>query len=259
MTVGRTRCVTLLGIDGRVVDVEADVASGLSTFTVTGLPDTALAQARDRVKAACRNSGLGFPDGRVTVNLSPASLPKHGSGFDLAIAVAVLTAGRVVPAAPPRAVVHLGELGLDGRLRSVRGVLPAVLAAARAGVETVVVPAANEVEASVVPGIDVRGVVSLAGLVALYRGEPELDEPVVHDARPARRSHGLAHRLPAAGRSGPVGRHRPAGRAAQRSRSPLPVATTSSSWGRRARARRCWPHGCPTCCPDLRASSRRWR
>jgi magnesium chelatase family protein len=181
MAVGRTRCVTLLGIDGRVVDVEADVASGLTAFTVTGLPDTALAQARDRVKAACRNSGLGFPDGKVTVNLSPASLPKHGSGFDLAIAVAVLTAARVVPATLPRAVVHLGELGLDGRLRSVRGVLPAVLAAARAGVETVVVPAANEVEASVVPGIEVRGVVSLAGLVALYRGEPEVDEPVVHD------------------------------------------------------------------------------
>jgi magnesium chelatase family protein len=182
MAVGRTRGVTLLGIDGRVVDVEADVATGLTSFTVTGLPDTALAQARDRVKAACRNSGLGFPDGRVTVNLSPASLPKHGSGFDLAIAVAVLTAAHVVPAAVPRAVVHLGELGLDGRLRSVRGVLPAVLAAANAGVESVVVPAANEVEASVVPGIEVRGVVSLAGLVALYRGEPALEEPVVSGA-----------------------------------------------------------------------------
>jgi magnesium chelatase family protein len=179
MAVGRTKGVTLLGLDGRVVDVEADVASGLSSFTVTGLPDTALAQARDRVKAACRNSGLGFPDGRVTVNLSPASLPKHGSGFDLAIAVAVLTAAGVVPAAVPHRLVHLGELGLDGRLRSVRGVLPAVLAAARAGVESVVVPAANEVEASVVPGVEVRGVVSLAGLVALYRGEPLLEEPVV--------------------------------------------------------------------------------
>jgi magnesium chelatase family protein len=182
MGVGRTRGVTLLGIDGRVVDVEADVASGLTAFTVTGLPDTALAQARDRVKAACRNSGLGFPDGRVTVNLSPASLPKHGSGFDLAIAVAVLTAARVVPATVPRGVVHLGELGLDGRLRSVRGVLPAVLAAARAGVESVVVPAANEVEASVVPGIEVRGVATLAGLVALYRGEPALEEPEVSGA-----------------------------------------------------------------------------
>jgi magnesium chelatase family protein len=180
MAVGRTRCVTLLGIDGRVVDVEADVASGLPAFTVTGLPDTVLAQARDRVKAACRNSGVGFPDGRVTVNLSPASLPKHGSGFDLAIAVAVLAAGGVVPAATLAGVVHLGELGLDGRLRSVRGVLPAVLAAARAGVESVVVPAPNAVEAAVVPGVDVRGAATLAGLVALYRGEPEVDEPEGH-------------------------------------------------------------------------------
>ncbi|HET8615360.1 MAG TPA: YifB family Mg chelatase-like AAA ATPase [Actinomycetales bacterium] len=181
MAVGRTRCVTLLGIDGRVVDVEADVAAGLPAFTVTGLPDTALAQARDRVKAACRNAGLGFPDGRVTVNLSPASLPKQGSGFDLAIAVAVLAAAGVVPRDAPRDVVHLGELGLDGRLKSVRGVLPAVLAAARAGTDAVVVPARNEVEARVVPGVEVRAASSLAGLVALYRGEPELDEPVLQD------------------------------------------------------------------------------
>jgi magnesium chelatase family protein len=182
VTVGRTRCVTLLGIDGRIVDVEADVAAGLPAFTVTGLPDTALAQARDRVKAACRNAGLGFPDGRVTVNLSPAALPKQGSGFDHAIAVAVLTAAGVVPPSAPRDVVHLGELSLDGRLKSVRGVLPAVLSAARAGTESVVVPASNEVEARVVPGVEVRAASSLAGLVALYRGEPELDEPVVHDA-----------------------------------------------------------------------------
>jgi magnesium chelatase family protein len=199
MAVGRTRCVTLLGIDGRVVDVEADVASGLPAFTVTGLPDTALAQARDRVKAACRNAGVGFPDGRITVNLSPASLPKQGSGFDLAIAVAVLAAAHVLPPSLPRSVVHLGELGLDGRLRSVRGVLPAVLAAARAGVETVVVPAANEVEASVVPGVEVRGALSLAGLVALYRGEPEVDEPVGHDVvvdhRPASVAAAASHDL----------------------------------------------------------------
>ncbi len=177
MAVGRTRCVTLLGIDGRIVEVEADVAAGLPAFTVTGLPDAALAQARDRVKAACRNAGLGFPDGRVTVNLSPAALPKQGSSFDLAIAVAVLAAAGVVPPAVAREVVHLGELGLDGRLKGVRGVLPAVLSASRCGVDAVVVPVANEVEARVVPGIEVRGAASLSGLVALYRGEPELDEP----------------------------------------------------------------------------------
>lgn len=181
MPVGRTRGVALLGVDGRLVDVEADVAQGLPAFTVTGLPDAALAQARDRVKAACRNSGLGFPDGRVTVNLSPASLPKQGSGFDLAIAVAVLAAAQIVPPSLCRDVMHLGELGLDGRLRPVRGVLPGVLAAARAGVERVVVPAANEVEASVVPGIEVRAVVSLGGLARLYRGEPELDEALGHE------------------------------------------------------------------------------
>lgn len=193
MAVGRTLCVALLGIEGRLVDVEADVATGLTSFTVTGLPDTALAQARDRVKAACRNSGTGFPEGRITVNLSPASLPKQGSAFDLAIAVAVLAAANVVPPTATQRVVHLGELGLDGRLRAVRGVLPAVLAAARAGVDSVVVPTGNQREASVVPGIEVRGVASLAALVALYRGEPEPDVPEL--AEPA---GGAASEAPAA-------------------------------------------------------------
>src|SRR5919202_3215856 len=124
MAVGRTLGVALLGIDGHLVDVEADVASGLPAFTITGLPDVALGQARDRVRAAAANSGVALPMRRLTVNLSPASLPKAGTGFDLAVAVAVLVAASTVPQEAAGGVVHLGELGLDGRLRRVRGVLP---------------------------------------------------------------------------------------------------------------------------------------
>ena len=171
MSLGRTQCVALVGIDGHVVDVEADVANGLPAFTITGLPDTSLGEARDRVRAACANSGVGIPQRRLTVNLSPASLPKAGTGFDLAVAVAVLVASDVVPEQRARRVVHLGELGLDGRVRSVRGVLPAVLAAARAGVEQVVVPAANAREAALVPGVQVQAAHTLRELVAFYRGE----------------------------------------------------------------------------------------
>ena len=99
MALGRTQCVALTGIDGHVVDVEADVANGLPAFTITGLPDTSLGEARDRVRAACANSGVAIPARRITVNLSPASLPKAGTGFDLAVAIAVLVAGEVVPEA----------------------------------------------------------------------------------------------------------------------------------------------------------------
>lgn len=183
MALGRTRCVALVGIDGYVVDVEADVSSGLPAFTITGLPDTSLAEARDRVRAACHNSGVALPARRLTVNLSPASIPKAGTGFDLAIAVAVLVAGEVVPEAAARDVLHLGELSLDGRLRPVRGVLPAVVAAARGGVDRVVVPAANLAEAELVPGVQVSGARTLAELVGRYRGE-QVDEGCDVDALP---------------------------------------------------------------------------
>ena len=176
MALGRTRCVALIGIEGHVVDVEADVSSGLPAFTITGLPDASLGEARDRVRAGCANSGVAIPPHRITVNLSPASIPKAGTSFDLAIAVAVLVAAEAVPEAVARDVLHLGELGLDGRVRPVRGVLPAVLAAAQAGVERVVVPTPNVREAELVPGVQVLGTDSVAGLVARYRGE-QVDEP----------------------------------------------------------------------------------
>ncbi len=171
MTLGRTLCVALTGIDGHLVEVEADVANGLPAFTVTGLPDTSLGEARDRVRAACANAGVPIPARRLTVNLSPASLRKTGTAFDLAIAVAVLVAAEVVPQRRVARVVHLGELGLDGGVRAVRGVLPAVLSAARAGAREVVVPAANAHEAALVPGGVVHAAATLTALVAFLRGE----------------------------------------------------------------------------------------
>ena len=170
MPLGRTQSVALVGLEGHLVDVEADIASGLPAFVLVGLPDTSLAESRDRVKAAAANTGCPVPLQRVTVNLSPASLPKHGSTFDVAIAVAVLGAAGLLDAESSSSVVHLGELGLDGRLRPVRGVLPAVLAAVRAGRPRVVVPHANAAEARLVPGAEVLGAVSLADVVRVHGG-----------------------------------------------------------------------------------------
>lgn len=176
MALARSWSVSLLGVDGHVVEVEADLANGIPGLSITGLPDASLGEARDRVRAAVVNSGHAFPSKRVTLGLSPAALPKRGAGFDLALAAAVLAADGAFPAARLAGLLLLGELGLDGRVRAVPGVLPAVLAANRSGFTRVVVPLANAAEARLLPGVDVSGVGSLRALVALLRGEP-YDEP----------------------------------------------------------------------------------
>ncbi|WP_173924277.1 YifB family Mg chelatase-like AAA ATPase [Agromyces sp. Marseille-P2726] len=174
MSVARTRSVALLGLAGSIVEVEADLSSQLPGFVIIGLPDAALGEARERVRSAAMNAGCPLPNRKLTVNLSPAALPKHGSGFDLAIALACLAASGDVSVDSVDRVVHLGELGLDGRLRPIHGILPAVLAAARAGHDTVMVPEANAVEAALVPGIEVIGVASL--LEAAIRHGGRFDE-----------------------------------------------------------------------------------
>jgi magnesium chelatase family protein len=178
MSYARVVCVGLVGVAGHLVEVEADLSLGLPAVLLTGLPDAALHEARDRVRAAVVNSGQAWPNRRITVNLLPATLPKYGSGFDLAIACALLAGAGELPMASLDGVVVLGELGLDGAVRPIRGVLPMVAAAARAGVSQVIVPLANAREATVVPGVAVRAVDSLSRLVAWVRGaEPLLDPP----------------------------------------------------------------------------------
>ena len=164
--------VALVGLEGRMVEVEADIGAGLPRTVLVGLPDSALYQSRDRCKAAVSNSGQTWPISLLTINLSPATLPKAGSHYDLAIVAAVLAADHVFPAAELRRTALLGELGLDGRVRPVRGVLPATLAAAQAGFTRVVVPLRQAGEAKLVDGVEVFGVGSISQLVALFRGEP---------------------------------------------------------------------------------------
>jgi magnesium chelatase family protein len=171
MTLARTYSVALVGIRGHLIEVEADIADGLPATILVGLPDTALREARDRIRAAIVNSGESWPSSKITVGLSPAALPKRGSGFDLAIAVAVLAAAEAVPAHDLAGKMFLAELGLDGRLRPVPGVLPAVIAA-EGGLDTVVVAAANVEEASQVPGVHVIGANSLVEVIMWLRGGP---------------------------------------------------------------------------------------
>lgn len=180
---GRTHAISLLGLQGVVVEVEADISSNLPNFVLIGLPDAALGEAKDRVRAAATNSGCGLPNRKITVNLSPAALPKHGSGFDLAIALAALAAAGTINPESIERVVHLGELGLDGRLRPINGILPAVLGVSRAGFTTVMVPTGNADEAALVPGIRIVPVASLREAAIWHGGEFE-PEPVEALTRP---------------------------------------------------------------------------
>lgn len=178
MPIGRAHSVALLGIDGAVVEIEADISSQLPQFILIGLPDAALGEARDRVRAAATNAGIPLTSRKLTVNLSPASLPKHGAGFDLGIAMAAYAADGKVSATSVAEVVHLGELGLDGRLRPVTGVLPAALAAARAGFGTVLVPTGNAPEAALVPDLRIVPITSLRD-AAIFHGAELSPEPAV--------------------------------------------------------------------------------
>jgi magnesium chelatase family protein len=179
--VARTHSIALVGVEGYPVEIETDIANGLPCLLLVGLPDTALREARDRIRAAIINSHEQWPQRRVTVGLSPASLPKRGSGFDLGIALSILAAAGAIPGAAVDGVAFFGELGLDGRLRPVRGVLPAMAAAAGAGFAKVVVAQANAAEAALVPGLRVVGAPTLAGLLAWLRGEPASgDDAVAH-------------------------------------------------------------------------------
>ncbi|MGU3433505.1 YifB family Mg chelatase-like AAA ATPase [Actinomycetes bacterium M1A6_2h] len=191
MALGRAYSVAVTGIDGVLVEIEADIGRGLPGVHVVGLPDTALQESRDRVRAAVTNSGQSWPNSKVILALSPATLPKVGSVYDLALACSVLDAAKVVPRRLLSRTVLLGELALDGRVRSVRGILPAVLAARSAGWPRVVVPAASLAEAGLVSGIDILGAKHLAEVIAWLSGRATLTPPGPVCAQPADTSSDL--------------------------------------------------------------------
>ena len=165
MALARTYSIALAGVQGHIVEIEADIANGLVALLLVGLPDTALREARDRIRSAIINSHLPWPQRRITVGMSPASLPKRGSGFDLGIAMAILSADGSFSADKLAGTVFLGELGLDGRVRPVPGVLPSIAAAAEAGFSRAVVPPENATEAALMPGIQVVSAASLTALL----------------------------------------------------------------------------------------------
>ena len=161
MSLAIAKCISLIGLNGSVIDVEADIGIGLPGFTLLGLPDAALSESRDRVRAALINSGETWPNKRVTISLSPAWLPKRGSGFDLAIAAALLAASDAAPMDRLNNVIILGELTLEGKIKGILGILPALMAAKKAGFEKAIVPVVNAQEAGLVSGLEILAMSTL--------------------------------------------------------------------------------------------------
>jgi magnesium chelatase family protein len=187
---------TLHGLDGRVIRVEVDVAPGLPGFTIVGLADVALQEARERVRGAIRNAGLVHPPRRITVNLAPADLRKAGSSLDLAIAVGILLGSEQVRPGDGR-IALIGELSLGGEVRPVPGVLPMVSALARRGLRRVVVPADSADEARLVAGVEAVGVETLAAALDVVRSPRSRRSSKVAPSRVD--AAGAGDDLPAAG------------------------------------------------------------
>lgn len=176
MALARARGAVITGVEAQLVEVEAHLSSGLPGMSIVGLADTAVTEARDRVRAAILNSGARWPQSRITVGLSPASMHKRGSGLDLAIASAILAADGQLPAEPLADAVLFGELGLDGRVRPVRGAVAVALAVVRGGASRVVVSSRSTAQAAVVPGVSAVGVGSLRHWAGVLRGRVEPDD-----------------------------------------------------------------------------------
>lgn len=173
MPLANSAAIALFGLSGTKITVEADISSNLPNFVLVGLPDASLSEATSRVRAACTNSGLPLPGRRITVNLAPASVPKRGSSFDLAIALTVLAASGAVSSNSVGDWVHIGELGLDGSLKPVPGVLPALIAGKALGARRYIVPLGNKREAEVVEGVEVLAFSHLTEVASFHGSKIE--------------------------------------------------------------------------------------
>lgn len=170
----------LFGIDAYVVEVEVDIAQGLPAFATVGLPEGAVKESKDRVKAAIKNCGYDFPPRRITVNLAPADIKMEGASFDLPMAIGILAATETVQKGKLGHYLILGELSLDGKVKSIKGTLPVAVAAREAGLRGILLPRENSKEAAVVKGIEVLPVDTLSGCVEFLNGRLSI-EPVEID------------------------------------------------------------------------------
>ena len=166
----KVKTVSLTGLDGTVIEIQTDISNGIVAFDIIGLPDTTVREARERAKSAIKNCGCEYPKKRITMNLAPAAIKKEGAAFDLAITLSVLDASKQIDIYDREDTVFIGELGLDGSLKPVRGILPMVISAYEHGFKRCFVPAENADEAAIIGKIDVYPVSRLNDIIDHYDG-----------------------------------------------------------------------------------------
>ncbi len=182
----KVRSCAVVGLEGAIVEVEVDISPGLPSFTIVGLPDAAVQEARERVRAAIRNSGCTFPMKRIVVNLAPADLKKAGPAYDLSIAVGILLSSEQISADVSPTII-LGELSLDGSLRHTNGILPMAALAKQEGIPNIILPEADAREASLIEGVNIIPFTSLPQLVSYLRGEisaPDFKPDEIQESSP---------------------------------------------------------------------------
>ncbi|MBE7032297.1 MAG: ATP-binding protein [Ruminococcaceae bacterium] len=172
--ISKLSSAALYGIDGFLVDVETDISNGLPGFDIVGLPDAAVKESKERIRAAIKNTGLAMPSKRITVNLAPADIKKEGSHFDLPIALGILVSSKQLDIPDAEHTVFFGELSLSGDLRRVNGALPMAISAFQNGIKKVFLPKANEKEAAVVEGLEVYGADNLKEILQHFTGQNEI-------------------------------------------------------------------------------------
>lgn len=190
--IAKIKSGAVLGVDAYIVEVEVDTAFGLPVFSTVGLPDSAVKESKDRVRAALKNSGYEFPAKHITVNLAPADVKKEGTTFDLPVSLGILSAEGVLKNDRIKDYMILGELSLDGRVKPVKGVLPMAVAAKRNGLKSVILPKENAEEAALVDGIEIFGIENLPQLVEFLNGNSEIS-PCSIDIEAYFRTEGEAH------------------------------------------------------------------
>ena len=177
--ISKLRSAALYGIDGFLVDVETDISNGLPGFDIVGLPDAAVKESKERIRAAIKNTGLAMPAKHITVNLAPADIKKEGSHFDLPIALGILISSKQLDIPDAEKTVFFGELSLSGDLRRVNGALPTAISAFQNGIKKVFLPKANEKEAAVVEGLEVYGADNLKEILDHFTGQKKLEPSCV--------------------------------------------------------------------------------
>lgn len=174
------KSIALHGLDGYLVDVQVDVSSGMPSWEIVGLPDISIKEAKERIKAAIKNSGMEFNSRKITINMAPASLRKEGSCFDLSMAVGILIATEYIKKSKLEDTIFIGELSLDGRLNKVNGILPMCIEAYKNGIKRIILPEQNKNEGAIIEDLEIIGVKSLCEVVKFLNGEIEIKKSIAN-------------------------------------------------------------------------------